>query len=130
VRTDLDRDLNERIRIHISAEVEQTRSFFRGIYAFQDNLLDQEENSFELDEKYSGIRTGTSIEADIKPVRRIVANIGLRKDFHGLTNTLVVDPRISLRYLVSKTQIFVLRGEFIISLRIHSNTMLQVVILD
>ena len=102
LRTDVERASSERASIRFGAEAERTRSRFRGTVPFQEDILDPAADVFELDEVYSATRTGAYAEVEMKPTRRIAANTGVRTDYHSLASTVVVDPRISLRYALSK----------------------------
>ena len=68
----------------------------------QGDILDPEAEVFELDTSYSARRTGAYFEVDFKPLRRIVANVGMRADHHSLGDGFVIDPRLSARYQFSE----------------------------
>lgn len=101
-RTDLERELSETLRIRVGAEVEQTHNRFRGTIPDQEGILNPDAERTVLNESYRGTRTGGYTEVEAKLDRRVVANVGVRADYHNLAEAAVVDPRLSLRYLFSK----------------------------
>lgn len=102
LRTDAERDLSERLRVRIGAEVEHTTNAFTGSVPQQQDILAPDAATWQIDEAYSATRTGGFAEVEAKLTRRILATAGLRADAHNLAGTTVVDPRLSLRYLLSK----------------------------
>ena len=102
LRTDVERDLHERARVRLGAELERTTSRFRGAFPFQEGILDPAADIFELDEVYSATRTGAYAEIEMKPTRRIVGNTGVRIDYHSLAGEAIIDPRVSFRYVLSR----------------------------
>ena len=102
LRADVERDLHERARVRLGAELERTRSRFRGTSPFQEDILDPAADVFKLDEVYSATRIGAYAEVETKPARRIAVNTGVRMDYHNLASKAVVDPRVSLHYALSK----------------------------
>ena len=102
VRTDLERPLGSGAMIvRLGAESEHSANRLLGRFP-QGEILDPKAAFFEFDESYSTRRTGAYVETDLRPVRRIVAQVGMRTDYHDLSGRFVVDPRLSARYLLSK----------------------------
>ena len=101
IRTDLERVLDAFGVLRLGAEVEYADNQFEGSIP-QGDILDPEADIFELDTSYSARRTGAYFEVDFKPVRRIVANVGMRTDHHSLGGDFVIDPRLSARYQFSE----------------------------
>ena len=101
IRTDWERVLDSFGVLRLGAEVEHADNRFVGRIP-QGDIFDPEAEVFELDTSYSVRRTGAYVEVDFKPVRRIVANIGMRADHHNLASDFVIDPRLSARYQFSE----------------------------
>lgn len=102
LRTDLEREASETMRVRFGAEIEQTDNRFRGTIPSQEGILDPSANRTVLDEAYAATRTGGYAEVEVKPARRVVASVGVRMDHHNLAQSATVDPRLSLRYLFTK----------------------------
>ena len=101
IRTDWERVLNAFGVLRLGAEIEHADNRFVGSIP-QGDILDPEAEVFELDTSYSARRTGAYFEVDFKPLRRIVANVGMRADHHSLGDGFVIDPRLSARYQFSE----------------------------
>ena len=100
IRTDWERALGAFGLLRLGTEMEHADNQFEGSIP-QDDVLDPEAETFELDTSYSARRTGAYFEVDFKPGRRIVANVGMRTDHHSLSDDFVLDPRLSARYQFS-----------------------------
>ncbi len=100
IRTDWERALGAFGIMRLGTELEHADNSFVGSIP-QDDVLDPEAETFELDTSYSARRTGAYFEVDFKPGRRIVANVGMRADHHSLSDDFVLDPRLSARYQFS-----------------------------
>ena len=101
IRTDWERVLGSFGILCLGAEVEHSDNRFVGSIP-QGDILDPEAEVFELDSSYGARRSGAYFEVDFKPVRRIVANVGMRADHHNLSDGFVLDPRLSARYQFSE----------------------------
>ena len=101
IRTDWERALNAFGVLRLGAEIEHTDSRFVGSIP-QGDIFDPEADVFEIDNSSSARRTGAYFEADFKPGRRLVANVGMRADHHNLASDFVIDPRLSARYQFSE----------------------------
>ena len=101
IRTDWERLLGAAGILRLGAEVEHADNRFVGSVP-QGDILDPEAEVFELDTSCSARRSGAWFEVDFKPARRIAANAGMRADRHSLSGGLVLDPRLSARYQLSK----------------------------
>ena len=101
IRTDWERALGAFGILRLGTEMEHADNQFEGSIP-QDDILDPEAEVFELNTSYSTRRTGAYFEVDFKPVRRIVANVGMRTDHHSLSDDFVLDPRLSARYQFSE----------------------------
>ena len=102
IRTDWERVLDAFGVLRLGAEIEHADNRFVGSIP-QGDILDPEAEVFELDTSYSARRTGAYFEVDFKPMRRIVANVGMRADHHSLGDGFVLDPRLSARYQFSES---------------------------
>ncbi len=101
MRTDWERVLGAFGVLRLGAEMEHANNQYIGRIP-QGDIFDPEAEVFELDVSYNARRTGAYFEADFKPLRRIVANIGMRADHHNLSADFVIDPRLSARYQFSE----------------------------
>ena len=101
MRTDWERVFDEVGILRLGAEIEHADNEFVGSTP-QSDVLDPEAAVFEHDDSYSARRTGTYVEVDFKPMRRIVANVGMRADHHSLGGGPVLDPRLSAQYQFSE----------------------------
>ncbi len=101
IRTDWERVLDAFGILRLGAEIEYADNRFVGSIP-QGDIFDPEAEIFALDNSYGERRTGAYFEVDFKPVRRIVANVGMRTDHHNLSSDFVVDPRLSARYQFSE----------------------------
>ena len=101
IRTDWERVLDTFGILRLGAEMEHADNRFVGSIP-QGDILDPEAEVFELDTSYSARRTGAYFEVDFRPLRRIVANVGMRADHHSLSGGFVLDPRLSARYQFSE----------------------------
>ena len=101
IRTDWERVLGAFGILRLGAEMEHADNRFVGKIP-QGDILDPEAEVFELDTSYDARRTGAYFEVDFKPVRRVIANVGMRADHHNLASDFVIDPRLSARYQFSE----------------------------
>ena len=101
IRTDWEYALDAFGILRLGAEMEHADNRFVGSIP-QGDILDPEAEVFELDTSYGARRSGAYFEVDFKPVRRIVANVGMRADHHNLSDGFVLDPRLSARYQFSE----------------------------
>ena len=102
LRTDVEHDIDTYARLLFGGEYERTNNSFHGTIPFQDDVLNPEADVFSLAENYDGTRAGAYVEVEVKPMRRVVADIGIRTDYHTLAGGISVDPRVSVRYVLSK----------------------------
>ncbi len=101
MRTDWERVLGTFGILRLGAEIENANNRYVGRIP-QGDIFDPEADIFELDVSYNARRSGAYFEVDFKPVRRIVANVGMRTDYHNLSDDFVVDPRLSAQYQFSE----------------------------
>ena len=101
IRTDWERVLSGFGILRLGAEMEHADNRFAGSIP-QGDIFDPEAEVFELDTSYGARRTSAYFEVDFKPVRRIVANVGMRTDHHNIAGDFVIDPRLSARYQFSE----------------------------
>jgi len=100
-RADIERLLSDARVVRFGAESEHRANRLLG-RSPQRDILDPEAAVFEFDVAYSTRRTGAYVETDLKLMRRIVSQVGVRADHHNLSGRFVVDPRLSVQYLLSK----------------------------
>lgn len=100
MRTDWERVLGTFGVLRLGAELEHANNRYVGRIPRGD-IFDPEAEVFELDVSYNARRPGAYFEVDFKPLRRIVANVGMRTDYHNLSDDLVLDPRLSAQYQFS-----------------------------
>lgn len=102
LRTDLERELSEDWRLLAGGTAEHRINAFRGTIPQQPDVLAPSAAPLVLDEQHAATRFGGYFEIEAQPTRRLVATAGLRTDVHTPTDQAVVDPRLSLQYLISK----------------------------
>ncbi len=103
LRTDVERRLSERVRMSFGGELKRNADLIVGSVPSQEAALDPDAPTLELDERFAGTLAGAYLEFELNPTRRIAARVGLRTDYFSLARQAVVDPRLSLRYVFSKT---------------------------
>lgn len=102
-RVDAEHYIGEVSHVRAGFEFEKTNSRFIGTFPAERDLLTPNNNYLRIDESYSATRIGSYSELLIKLTRKIALNSGIRGDYHSMSKSLVIDPRISLRYAISKT---------------------------
>lgn len=105
-RTDIERYIRKFSHVLAGFEFEKVNSRFTGIFPANGGRLIPTNNHIRIDESYGATRVGFYAELMIKLTRKIVLNSGVRGDHHSLSKSVVFDPRISLRYAISKTTNF------------------------
>jgi vitamin B12 transporter len=101
-RFDADGDLDDRHHLFAGAECEKMTNRFEGTVPMNPMVLDPAASTYLLDEEQSAVRVGVYAELESRVSQRMTANLGLRSDYHGLAHQAVLDPRVSLRYDISK----------------------------
>lgn len=101
-RADVERELSRRARLAAGGEVEQVKNRFAGAVPANADVLDPNAEVFHLNENYSAQRWGVYTEIETQLTRRVTGSAGVRADHHHLADETIVDPRLSLRYDVSK----------------------------
>ena len=102
VRFDADGDLDDRHHLFFGVEGEKMVNRFEGTVPVNPMVLDPAADTFLLDEEQSAVRVGVYAELESRVSQRMTANFGIRSDHHGLAHQAIVDPRVSLRYDISK----------------------------
>jgi vitamin B12 transporter len=101
-RFDLEEQLDETYRLFLGTECEKTVNRFEGTVPRNPAVLDPGASAYLLDEEYAAVRVGAYAELEAPLIRRVTAMAGVRSDYNILERGIVVDPRISLRYDISK----------------------------
>jgi hypothetical protein len=101
-RSDWERQFSDVIKFYGGTEAIHKENDFEGIIPREDGILDSDAASYQLDESYNTSRFGAYSEVDLKPGYRWVFNMGIRSDYHELSDEFTVDPRASFRYQFSK----------------------------
>lgn len=101
-RMDAEATLSSRLRLNLGGEIERTENHFTGTIP-QGEVLDPNAPAYVLAEKYSARRFGSYGEVEAQLSRRWLAGAGIRADHHTLASQTAIDPRLSLRYEISKT---------------------------
>ena len=89
------------MRIGLGGEIERTRSYFRGTVPVRAGVLDPIANVLELSSATTTTRIGLYGEGEVRATDRISALAGARMDLLRQMDQAVVDPRFSIRYVVS-----------------------------
>jgi len=101
-RTDVEARLSRRWQIRFGGEVEEAANRFNGRTP-RGSVMDPNAPTYAFDEKFSARRFGGYSEIETQISRRVLISLGLRADHHTLAAQTVSDPRLSLRYELSKT---------------------------
>ncbi len=102
LRIDAEHEYNRRLGLRVGAEAERTLSHFVGSVPTHDRVLDPRAQKLVLDETDSATRVGVYGEGEFGLARRLVLVAGIRADFHSMSDRATIDPRFSVRYLVSE----------------------------
>ena len=102
LRTDAEREYGQRTRFGIGAEIERTNSHFQGTVPARDGVLDPAADKLRLNYASVATRAGLYSEGEFRVTRRVHLLAGARTDYHQLSGQATVDPRLSVRYLVSE----------------------------
>ncbi len=102
LRADVERRLSEGARLSLGGEVQRNADLAIGTVPTSDSSIAPDAETIELDERFPVTQAGGYVEFDLTPTRRIAARVGVRTDYHSLSDQVVVDPRVSLRYVFSK----------------------------
>jgi len=103
IRTDAEKYIGDLSHVKIGFELEKINSHFQGTFPIDQEITTPTNNFIMIDETYGALRAGSYAELLIKLNRQIVLNSGIRTDYYQLSKSIVIDPRISLRYVISKT---------------------------
>jgi vitamin B12 transporter len=101
-RFDAEGDLDDRLRLIAGAECEKITNRYEGTVPWNPMVLDPGAHTYVLDEEQSAMRIGAYSELETRLSQSITACFGLRSDYHSLAQEAILDPRLSLRYDVSK----------------------------
>lgn len=102
LRTDAENYIGKQSHIKVGFELEKINSQFLGTYPLNQEITTPNNNFITIDETSNAIRVGSYTELLVKINENFVLNSGIRTDYHSLSKSLVVDPRISLRYVFSE----------------------------
>ena len=102
IRFDAETNLDNDHRLSFGAEGEKTINRYEGTVPQNPFVLDPHASVYNLDEQYNAIRVGAYTEMELKVMRKITASAGIRSDYYDLSKEGVVDPRVSLRYDITK----------------------------
>ncbi|RMD99531.1 MAG: TonB-dependent receptor, partial [Calditrichaeota bacterium] len=103
LRTDMEKEMSPRLHLYTGWEFERQRNRFKGEVPVYQNVLDPQAQTYTLDESFFANRFGLYGEAEAQLHRRWFASLGVRGDYQQLARQWVADPRVSLRYQLSKT---------------------------
>ena len=101
-RFDAETNLDDDQRLSFGAESEKMVNRYEGTVPQNSFVLDPRESVYVLDQEYSSVRIGVYSEYEFKLSRKIMTSAGIRSDYYDLSKEAVVDPRVSLRYDLSK----------------------------
>jgi hypothetical protein len=101
-RFDAEANLDDDHRLSFGAESEKMINKYEGTVPQNPFILDPHGSVYTLDEEYSAVRFGVYSELESALLRRVMMSVGIRSDYYDLSKETVVDPRMSLRYNISK----------------------------
>ncbi|MGD1046179.1 MAG: TonB-dependent receptor [Bacteroidota bacterium] len=101
-RFDAEANLDDDHRLSFGVEGEKMTNRFEGTVPQNPFVLDPQGNVYTLDEQYSAVRIGVYSELELKVLRKMTASVGMRSDYYDLSKEGIVDPRISIRYDMTK----------------------------
>ncbi|MCY4159843.1 MAG: TonB-dependent receptor [Bacteroidetes bacterium] len=102
-RSDAERYIRTFSHLRLGVELERLKNRIEGVFPSHSEISTPIENYLKINEAYDATRLGAYSDLLIKLTRRIVLNPGIRADYHSLSRSVVIDPRISFRYAVTKT---------------------------
>src|SRR5690606_33506982 len=102
LRIDAERSVSDKLHLNLGTEVERSANRFRGEVPLDFNNIEPGAPTQTLDEAYPTTRTGAYAEVEWQPTRRLVTTLGARADHYALSSEVVVDPRLSLLYALTK----------------------------
>ena len=101
-RFDAEVNLDDDHRLSFGVESEKMTNRYEGTVPQNPFVLDPQGNVYTLDEQYSAVRVGVYSEIELKLLRRVIASVGMRSDYYDLSKEGIIDPRISIRYDMTK----------------------------
>ena len=102
VRFDAETNLDDDHRFSFGAEGEKMINRYEGTVPQNPSVLDPHGNVYILDEQYNAMRVGVYSEMELKVLRKMSASVGIRSDYYDLSKEGIIDPRVSLRYDITK----------------------------
>ena len=96
-RTDAEKDLSDWVRILAGVEAEYDELEAAKI------IRNQGSTDARFSSKGGAVRLGGYVETEMKLTRNLLAGIGIRSDYQTLTQNVVFDPRVSLKYVFSSS---------------------------
>jgi vitamin B12 transporter len=101
-RFDAEANLDDDHRLSFGVECEKMINRYDGTVPQDPLVLDPQAGVFTLHEDYGAVRIGGYSEMESALSKRVMVNAGIRADYYDLSKETVIDPRLSLRYNVSK----------------------------
>ena len=101
LRVDARRPVSDAVTLRTGAEVVNLRTGIAG--AVPSESTHSGSDPIPLDDEGTGYRAGGYAKVKAKIAQRIAGRLGVRTDAHTLAETVVADPRASLRYLFSES---------------------------
>jgi hypothetical protein len=101
-RFDAEVDLDPDYRLSFGIEGEKMITRYEGTVPQNPSVLDPRGSVYTLNEKYSAVRFGVYSELESALSQRVMVSVGIRSDYYDLSKETIVDPRVSLRYNISK----------------------------
>jgi hypothetical protein len=83
-------------------EAEKMINRYEGTVPQNPLVLDPNGKVYALDEQYNAVRVGVYTEMELKVSRRMITSVGMRSDYYDLSKEAVIDPRVSIRYDITK----------------------------
>jgi len=101
-RFDAEVNLDDDHRLSFGTESEKMINRYEGTVPQNPSVLDPHGKVYTLDEQYSAVRVGVYSEIELRVLRRMTASAGIRSDYYDLSKEGIVDPRVSIRYDMTK----------------------------
>jgi hypothetical protein len=101
-RFDAEANLDDDHRLSFGAESEKMINKYEGTVPQNPLVLDPCGSVYTLHEDYSAVRFGVYSELESALLKKVMVSVGIRSDYYDLSKETVVDPRVSLRYNISK----------------------------
>jgi vitamin B12 transporter len=101
-RFDAEATLDDDDRLSFGVETEEMINKYEGTVPQNPLVFDPRGSVYTLQENYGALRIGAYSEIESALSKRVMINIGARSDYYDISKEAIIDPRVSLRYNLSK----------------------------